>query len=254
MTSMVHAGFDAVFIGIETPSEDSLARAGKKQNLSIDLADAVETLSRAGLEPMAGFIVGFDDDRPDIFAQQERFIESSSIPLAMIGLLSALPGTRLTKRLQREGRLRTRSSGDQFGRPNFAPAMDEGKLLAGYAGLLRNVYSREAYYARCERHLELAPWRSRRRPSVEGLRDLARASMLLGVRGGSARPYRRLLARAARHGPPALEFAVVHALMGEHLVRYTNEVVLPRIEAASAAVRAETADVEPLRTQAATVA
>lgn len=245
MTAMTRAGFDAVFVGIETPAEGALARAGKKQNLSVDLAGAVETLSRAGLEPMAGFIVGFDDDPPDIFPRQERFIERSSIPLAMIGLLSALPGTRLTKRLEREGRLRTRSSGDQFERPNFAPVMDEAQLLAGYAGLLRSVYSRDAFYARCERHLALAPWRSERRASLEGLGDLARASWLLGVRGGSARPYRRLLARAARRGPAALEFAVVHALMGEHLVRYTDEVVLPRIEAASAAVRAESARPDP---------
>src|SRR6185369_5537451 len=104
LASMRDAGFRRVFIGIETPVEESLHEAQKTQNRG-DLLNSVKTIQRHGIEVMAGFIVGFDNDPVDIFERQIDFIRRSSIPLAMVGLLNALPDTQLWRRLEREGRL-----------------------------------------------------------------------------------------------------------------------------------------------------
>ena len=111
---MVEAGFKKVFVGIETPSVEALEECHKLQNRNRDLVAAVQTLQRAGLEVMGGFIVGFDSDKSDIFKRQFEFIQRSGVATAMVGLLTALPQTRLWQRLKREGRLSlTRPSTDQ---------------------------------------------------------------------------------------------------------------------------------------------
>ena len=233
VASMVEAGFTAVFLGIESPSKAALVEAKKKQNVRLDLFEVVRTLTRAGLEVMAGFIVGFDCDDPSIFAEQIAFINELPIPMAMAGLLTALPGTPLWERLGREGRLRASSTGDAFGRPNFHPAMDEATLVAGYADLLRSIYSEEAYFRRCSLYLELVaeaamPTRSLRQ---EDLRGALRVLWGLGVRGKRRGHFFRLLTKAWRVAPHRFARAMTHAVMGEHLLRYTHEVVLPRLSA-----------------------
>ncbi|MCA9674423.1 MAG: DUF4070 domain-containing protein, partial [Myxococcales bacterium] len=150
LATMVDAGFTSVFVGIETPSLAALREVGKMQNLRLDLRDAVDRITAAGVEVMGGFIVGFDSDDETCFAAQRAFLADAPIPLAMVGLLTALPGTALWRRLDGERRLRHRSSGDQFDRPNFAPAMDERALLDGHADLLAELYSPEAYLRRCQ--------------------------------------------------------------------------------------------------------
>src|SRR5512133_1085001 len=107
LAAMVDAGFTAVFVGIETPNVASLEETGKKQNLRMDPSEAVHVLTRAGFEVFAGFIVGFDGDGPDIFERQAAFIGSLPIPRAMVGLLTALPGTALWRRLDGERRIRS---------------------------------------------------------------------------------------------------------------------------------------------------
>ncbi len=233
VSAMVEAGFTAVFLGIESPSPEALAEAHKSQNLRMPPDRAVATLTEAGFEVFAGFIVGFDSDGPEIFDLQADFISRSPIPRAMLGLLSALPGTALWKRLEREGRLREAPSGDQFERPNFATAMDDRTLLRGYRRLLASVYTADAYYARCERFLTGARMLSGAAPPG-ALAALARAVWSIGVRGARRGHFWRLLAVAARRGPTALAKAVALAIVGEHLVRYTDEVVLPRLDRALA--------------------
>ena len=148
----------------------------------------------------------------------------------MVGLLMALPGTALWRRLQREGRLRQSASGDQFGRPNFEPAMDEETLLSGYAGLLADLYEPEAYYRRCEAFIETAPaLPGRKRSERKYLGTLLRTIFTVGLRRPYRRHFWRLLASALRHAPHHLAWAVGHAVMGEHLIRYTREDVLPRL-------------------------
>lgn len=233
LAGMVDAGFSAVFLGIETPSEIALRGVGKTQNLRRSPADAVAILARAGLEVMAGFIVGFDSDDASALAAQRRFLAAAPIPLAMVGLLTALPGTALWKRLAREGRLRETSGGDQYVRPNFAPVMDERALLEGYAALLGELYSPEAYVERCLAHLALAPIPTTR-VRAGGLRIGARALWQLGIAGPRRAIFWRLLVTAVRRSPAFTSWAIEKAIQGEHLIRYTHEQVVPRIHAAAA--------------------
>ncbi len=242
LRAMVSAGFSAVFVGIETPNPESLAEAGKKQNLRLDPAEGVRILTRAGLEVFAGFIVGFDHDDIAIFQRQLEFISSLPIPRAMVGTLSALPGTALWRRLEREGRLRARPTGDQFDRPNFEPAMGEETLVDGYRRLLAALFTEEAYFARCELHLEIAPARpSALRPG--SLRAFARALWGIGILGTRRRWFWKLLAIGLRRGGvQAIPKAVTLSVLGEHLVRYTREEVLPRLAVRLDEIRREEAD------------
>ena len=155
---MVAAGFHEIFVGIETPSTASLAETGKHQNLKDDLGTAVHRLQAAGLEVMGGFIVGFDSDGPDIFDRQFAFIQGNAIPQAMVGLLTALPGTRLFQRLREEGRLRTDASGNNTHTmgTNFLPRMGTAPLTMGYRRLLQALYSGnlKSYFQRCNALLD----------------------------------------------------------------------------------------------------
>jgi len=235
--SMVDAGFSAVFVGVETPSREALAGAGKTQNLRVDPSEAVRSITAAGLEVFAGFIVGFDSDGPDIFERQREFISRLPLAVAMVGILGALPGTALWRRLEREGRLRPGLVGDQFGRANFRPVLDEVLLLRGYRDLLASLYAPAAYYERCALHVEVAkPIASARRPGVLG--SLARALWGIGVRGPRRSHFWRLVARSLRRGPAAVARALSLAVRGEHLIRYTSEVALPRLDRQIAALQA----------------
>src|SRR5205085_2392123 len=146
---MRRANFRRVFLGIETPVEESLKEAQKGQNTRRDLLESVRKIQAYGLEVMAGFIVGFDHDPEDIFERQINFIRESAIPLAMVGLLTALPNTQLWRRLEREGRLLQESTGNNTdGSLNFIPRMDTARLIEGYQRILRTIYSPAEYYRR----------------------------------------------------------------------------------------------------------
>ncbi len=148
LANMRDAGFRRVFIGIETPVEESLHEAQKSQNRG-DLLASVNRIQSYGIEVMAGFIVGFDNDPADIFERQIDFIRKSAIPLAMVGLLNALPETQLWKRLEREGRLLGEASGNNtvctF---NFKTRMDPALLIKGYQSIMQTIYSPREYYER----------------------------------------------------------------------------------------------------------
>src|SRR5437588_12337488 len=145
---MRDAGFRRVFLGIETPVEESLKEAQKSQNRG-NLLDSVKKIQSYGMEVMAGFIVGFDNDPADIFERQIDFIRKSAIPLAMVGLLNALPDTQLWKRLEREGRLLGEASGNNTTCTfNFKTRMDPAVLIQGYQTIMRTIYSPREYYER----------------------------------------------------------------------------------------------------------
>lgn len=149
MDLMVQAGFDTVFIGIETPDEEGLAECNKKQNLHRDLVADVQRIHRAGLQVQGGFIIGFDSDTPSIFQQQIEFIQKSGIVTAMVGLLQAPIGTRLHKRMEKEGRLVGLSTGDNVdGTTNIIPKMSIEKLQEGYRAVMKYLYTPKNYYAR----------------------------------------------------------------------------------------------------------
>ena len=112
MEAMAEAGFEMVFVGIETPDEASLKECDKHLNLKHNLLESVHKIQSAGIEVSAGFIVGFDSDNAGVFQRQIDFIQQSSIITAMVGLLNAPNRTRLYKRLSNEGRIIHRSGGD----------------------------------------------------------------------------------------------------------------------------------------------
>lgn len=158
MQQMQAAGFNQVFIGIETPSAASLKETGKIQNLKTDMATAVAKIQRNGLEVMGGFILGFDNDPEDIFDRQIDFIQNTGIVKAMVGLLNALPGTDLYRRLKKEGRIVRETCGNNTHdmTTNFRTRMDARVLQDGYKRVLGAIYDKtlKNYFDRCNKLLD----------------------------------------------------------------------------------------------------
>ncbi len=240
---LVAAGFTSVFVGLESPDPETLIKTQKRQNLRMDPALAILTLTRAGLEVFAGFIVGFDGDDQGALERQRAFISSLPLPRAMIGILTALPGTQLWRRLEREGRLRAGATGDQFDRTNFRTTMPEEALVAGYRDLLAALFSADGFFRRCESSLRLTPARQGSGIRAESLAALARATWRIGVRGEPERRrwFWRLLRIGLQEGLSAVARAVEFSIVGEHFIRYTSEEVLPRLERRLAEIRSEAA-------------
>jgi radical SAM superfamily enzyme YgiQ (UPF0313 family) len=226
MRLMVDAGFDGVFVGIETPDEAGLAECNKRQNQHRDLVADVKRMQRAGLQVQGGFIVGFDSDTPTIFQRQIEFIQRSGIVTAMVGLLNALPDTRLHARLAREGRLAGETTGNNVdGSINFIPRMDPDALREGYKHILRRIYSPGPYYQRVRTFL-----REYRRPKISAplswrhLWALAHSSLRLGVIGRERVQYWRLLLWTLFHRPALLQLAVTFAIYGHHFRKCCNAI------------------------------
>ncbi len=151
LENMVNAGFNQVFVGIESSDKDVLDKMGKKQNTKLSALESVRILQNSGLEVTAGFIIGADGEKPNAFDNLFKLIQSAGIITPMPGLLTAMKGTRLYKRLQKEGRLREESHGNNTHQPkfNFEPEMDEAVLIQGYKGLLKRLFDDKNYYERC---------------------------------------------------------------------------------------------------------
>jgi radical SAM superfamily enzyme YgiQ (UPF0313 family) len=218
MEQMVKAGFDTVFVGIETPDENSLAECRKVQNENRDLMDSVKTIQRSGLQVQAGFILGFDNDPPSIFDRMARFIQDSGIVTAMVGLLNAPRGTRLHKRLGIEGRLLSEISGDHMESINFIPKMNLDVLIHGYHRILRTIYSPHCYYDRVRRFLsEYAPGRNRIvRFKANYLTAFLRSVFFLGIVGRERIDYWKLLLWSLFTRPRLVPLAIQLAICGFH--------------------------------------
>ena len=146
---MQDAGFSSVFIGLETPSTKSLEECGKFHNKNRDMLQDIKKIHNHGLEVYGGFIVGFDQDDETIFDTQFKFIQEAGIVVATIGLLNALPGTKLYYRLKEENRLTNESSGDNMDySTNFIPKLNKDFLVSEYKKLLLSLYSAKNYYER----------------------------------------------------------------------------------------------------------
>ncbi len=225
---MAEAGFNAVFVGIETPDEEGLVESNKKHNLRRDLIADVKRIQRAGLQVQAGFIVGFDSDRPSIFQRQIDFIQKSGIVTAMVGLLQAPAGTRLFERLKREGRLLGKISGDNTdGTTNIIPKMDAEALKVGYRRILDHIYSPKHFYERVRTFLREYQLPKVRTPAtVEDFRAFFRSVWHLGVRGEERRHYWSLLAWTLVRRPRLLPLAVTLAIHGHHFRKVTELQVL----------------------------
>lgn len=221
MDLMVQAGFDTVFIGVETPAEDGLAECNKKQNLHRDLIADVKRIQRAGLQVQGGFIIGFDSDTPAIFQQQINFIQKSGITTAMVGLLQAPPGTRLYKRLEEEGRLAGSSTGDNVdGTTNILPRMNLEKLKQGYHSLMKQLYAPENYYARAMTFLKEYKMPKFTIPiSGEYVRAFFRSVLRLGILGRERLHYWKLVLWTLFRRPKLFPLAITLSIYGYHFRR-----------------------------------
>jgi radical SAM superfamily enzyme YgiQ (UPF0313 family) len=221
MEMMVRAGFDVVFVGIETPHEQSLAECNKFQNRNRDLLASVRKIQKSGLEVQGGFIVGFDNDPLTIFDSQIRFIQSSGVVTAMVGILTALPRTQLYERLKKEKRLLKETSGDNTDFSiNFIPKMDYDLLISGYKKVLSTLYSPRHYYERVRTFLrEYIPPKKKKkvlqfRPHYIGA--FFRSIVILGVVGKERFHYWRLLLWTVISRPRLLPHAVTLSIYGFH--------------------------------------
>lgn len=217
---MVKAGFDAVFIGIETPNEESLTECSKSQNKNRDMVVAVRKLQNFGLQVQGGFIVGFDNDPLSIFEKQINFIQKSGIVTAMVGLLNAPHGTRLYHRLKKENRLITAFTGNNTDCSiNFIPKMNYDTLINGYKNILNTIYSPKKYYERVNNFLK--DYKPRAKNSSEKIRfehikAFIRTAWILGIKEKGRKYYWRLLAWTLLRRPHSLVMSITLAIYGFH--------------------------------------
>jgi len=223
LENMVEAGFRKVFLGIETPVQESLKLTQKMQNTTMDLVEAVRKIQKSGMEVLSGFIVGFDSDPPDVFARVIEFIQKAAIPVSMVGLLSALPGTQLTRRLLKEGRLLSESNGSNTSLDlNFIPTMDANKLLEGYKKILSTIYEPRQYYERVLEFLSHYRPRIRQKLNVADFVAFVNSILKQGIRGQDRWEYWKFLYRAYRGNAAAFSEAVTLAIMGYHFQKVTQ--------------------------------
>ncbi len=228
--NMRDAGFRRVFLGIETPVEESLKEAQKSQNRG-NLLDSVKRIQSYGMEVMAGFIVGFDNDPEDIFERQIEFIRQSAIPLAMVGMLNALPDTQLWKRLEREGRLlgEDASGNNTVSTLNFITKMDPAMLINGYQRIMKTIYKPREYYERALDSLKRTAHETKE-PSPYNLyaeiTGFFKLVMKLGVIDNERREFWRFFMKAIRQHHDRMTESLRLAAMGYHF-RKLNDMYEP---------------------------
>lgn len=220
------ANFNKVFLGLETPSKESLTESGKLQNVNCDVEQAVRTIQHHGMEVMGGFILGFDSDiRPSVFNNLVQFIQNLGVVTAMVGLLNAIPQTPLWKRLAQEGRLLGDMSGSNTDATiNFIPKMDRDKLINGYRNVLANIYSPRQYYQRVDIFLNNYNPRARTRIRFREIRALCKSIFKIGIFSRCCFHYWRLLIKTLLKKPRAFPVAVEMAIIGHHFRKLAKEV------------------------------
>jgi len=221
---MKDAGFESVFLGIETPDESTLKANHKLQNTQRDLLESIGIIQQYGLHVMGGFILGFDTDREDIFDRMVDFIQKSGIPIAMVGLLQAIPGTQLFRRLSKEGRILDAGQGNNTDcRLNFLPLMDAARLIEGYRSIMKRIYSCEAYYERVKLYLSRARPKGGRRLTYGNVRALLTSLVLQGVFSKARLSYWKFLLAAITRYRHSFSAAMTLAVMGYHFQVMTRK-------------------------------
>jgi len=219
MALMTRAGFTVVFVGIESPNEESLLECNKIPNKQRDLMDGVKEIQRHGLQVQAGFIVGFDHDPVSIFDRLISFIQESGIVTAMVGLLNAPHGTRLYQRLETEGRLLHNMTGDNTDySQNFIPVMNPEVLQRGYRNIVESIYTPNIFYQRLKRFLkEYRPVRGgAQRVNGRHLVAMVKMAVVLGMLEKERSYYWRLLCWSLVHRPRLLPLAMSLSAYGFH--------------------------------------
>jgi radical SAM superfamily enzyme YgiQ (UPF0313 family) len=230
MQLMRDAGFTSVFLGIETPDELGLIASNKLQNTRRSLLDSVALIQSYGMQVMGGFILGFDTDRDDIFDRMVDFIQKSGIPVAMVGLLQAMPGTQLFRRLWKEGRILDVGGGNNTDdKLNFLPHMDANKLVDGYRLVLKRIYSCDAYYERVKVYLSRTQPRHGDRKSKQcwltksNVRAFITSLVRQGVFGPQRWSYWKFLLTVATRYRHCVGPAMTLSVMGYHFQVMTRK-------------------------------
>ena len=225
MKLMTDAGFISVFVGIETPDEQSLTECHKSQNKGRSLLENVKNLQRNGLQVMGGFIVGFDADTPGIFQRQIDFIQNSGIVTAMVGLLQAPFGTPLYERLKKEGRINTEMTGDNTdGSTNIIPKMDMAVLKEGYDTILKKIYSAEGFYARVKTFLSTYnPVSAPVHLEVQEVLALFRTIWKIGILSPERRYYWDLFFWTLVNEPRKIALAITFTVYWYHFKRVSEK-------------------------------
>jgi radical SAM superfamily enzyme YgiQ (UPF0313 family) len=237
MRLMIAAGFNTVFVGIESPNEESLAECDKTLNKNRDMIASVRKIQNHGLEVQGGFIVGFDSDPLSIFKSQINFIQKSGIVTAMVGLLNAPRGTRLYQRLQKENRLLKSFSGNNTDCSlNFIPKMNYETLMNGYKNILETIYSPRRYYERVRTFLK------EYRPQKRGegalrlrffhIKAFLRSTWVLGVTEKGRGYYWRLLVTTLLRHPRSFPLIVSFSIYGLHFRKVVEQSI--RVSVANA--------------------
>jgi radical SAM superfamily enzyme YgiQ (UPF0313 family) len=219
MRLMGRAGFESVFVGIESPNESSLLECRKVPNRNRDLLGSVHAIQRSGIQVQGGFILGFDNDPPSIFNTLIEFIRDSGIVTAMVGILNAPRGTRLHQRLVNEGRLLDSFTGDNTDfSMNFIPKMNPEALLNGYKKVVGTIYSPREYYARVLKFLRTykPPHRNKARIRTRHLVALSKSVVFLGVVGKERIYYWKVFFWSLFRRPGLFPMAITFAIYGFH--------------------------------------
>ena len=224
---LLQAGFEHVFIGIETPNDASLAECGKSQNLRRDMTVGVRQLQKQGLRVSGGFIVGFDHDPPSIFDRQIQFIQKSGIVTAMVGILNAPTGTRLFHRMKSEKRLLGTMSGDNMdGSTNFIPRMPPEKLVEGYRKILKTIYSPREYYIRVKSLIRESHPFPVLKPKIKitDIKTLLKSMWILGIREKGKRYYWKLFLYSLFRHPKKFPLTITMSIYGFHFRKISETI------------------------------
>lgn len=224
MNLMAQAGFNMVFIGVETPDDESLIECNKKQNRRRNMIEDIKRIQRSGMQVQGGFIIGFDSDTPSIFQKQIEFIQKSGIVTAMVGLLQAPIGTRLYERLKHEGRLLSAFSGDNVdGTTNIIPKMNLDVLQKGYKTVVNYLYAPRNYYARVRTFLkEYKAPKSKFAFDFEYILAFLRSIIQLGIIDKERAHYWKLFFWTLFRRPKLFPLAIAFSIYGYHFRQVCN--------------------------------
>jgi len=213
------SNFSGLFVGIETPDEESLKLCGKIQNVGKDLREKVKFLQRNGLEVKGGFIVGFDTDTANTFDRMIEFIQNSGIVTAMVGLLHALPKTKLYKRLMKDGRILNAASGNNTDSTlNFIPIINKEILLNGYRKILHTIYNPKNYYNRIIVYLnEYKEFASGSKFSLSlKINAISRSFWVMGIIEKGKFHFWKMIFWTLLHKPKLIAEAITQSIYGYH--------------------------------------
>ncbi len=233
MRLMSEAGFNRVFVGIETPDPESLKEANKFQNIKHNLKESIEKLQSFGFDVQGGFIVGFDSDRPTIFKHQFDFIQETGIVTAMVGLLNAPRGSRLHERMRREKRLIGEITGDNVDIfTNFIPRMNVKTLILGYKELVSRLYSPQNYYKRLRKFLSTYEFPKISKPKINftDLKAFLRSTVVIGLFGKERKEYWKLLIWSFFKKKKYFPTAVAFTIYGYHFRKIAEKILKEPIE------------------------